>query len=62
MIGDTLDAVSLGTPHFSLAEFGKLAELLQDGVPFHESCTVWISTSRDVLARASDKGYIDLCE
>ena len=61
-VGDRLDAVSLGTPHFSLAEFGKLAELLEDRVPFNQACMVWISTSREVLAGAKEKGYVQLCE
>ena len=57
-----IDAVSLGTPHFSLAEFEKLAGVLADRVQFDPSCTVWISTSRDVLALAQEKGYAQLCE
>lgn len=61
-LGEELNALALGTPHFSLAEFAKLAELLQDRVPFHPSCTVWISTSREVLARATEQGYAQLCE
>ncbi|TFD19222.1 aconitase X catalytic domain-containing protein [Cryobacterium sp. TMS1-13-1] len=61
-IGDRLDAVSIGTPHFSLTEFAKLAEILGDGVPFHPSCTVWISTSRDVLATAQAAGFAQICE
>lgn len=59
---DGLDAVSLGTPHFSLAEFEKLSRALADRVPFDSSCTVWISTSRDVLALAREHGYAQLCE
>ena len=60
--GDELNAVALGTPHFSLAEFAKLAEAVQDRVPFDPSCTVWISTSREVLAHAREQGYAQLCE
>ena len=60
--GDVLDAVSLGTPHFSLAEFAVLADVLRDGVPFAPSCTVWISTARAVLAEAREHGYAQLCE
>lgn len=60
--GDGLDAVSLGTPHFSLAEFAKLAEVLRDRVPFGPACAVWISTSRAVLAQAREHGYAQLCE
>ncbi|WP_026851346.1 aconitase X [Glaciibacter superstes] len=61
-VGDRLDAVSIGTPHFSLSEFAKLADVLRDGEPFHPSCTVWISTSRDVLALAREAGFAQLCE
>lgn len=61
-VGDELDAVALGTPHFSLTEFAKLAEALQDGVPFDPSCAVWISTSREVLAQVKELGYAQLCE
>ena len=60
--GDELNAVAFGTPHFSLTEFAKLVELLQDRVPFDPSCTVWISTSREVLAQAKELGYAQLCE
>lgn len=66
--GDRLDAVSLGTPHFSVTEFRELAELLgQAAVPqqnssFAPSCTVWISTSREVLALARERGYAETCE
>jgi predicted aconitase len=61
-VGETLDAVSLGTPHFSLTEFEKLAEILADGIRFADTCTVWISTSRDVLAQAKERGWIAVCE
>lgn len=54
--------MSIGTPHFSLSEFAKLAEILDDGEPFHPSCTVWISTSRDVLATAQAAGFAQVCE
>jgi predicted aconitase len=61
-VGDQLDVVALGTPHFSLAEFAKLAEVLADQVPFDPSCAVWISTSRHVLAQAREQGYAQQCE
>ena len=52
-----LDAVALGTPHFSLAEFGELVRLLagrrvQAGLPF------LVSTSRIVREMARAKGWI----
>lgn len=59
---DGLDAVSLGTPHFSLAEFEKLSRVIADRVPFAPSCAVYVSTSRDVLALAREHGYAQLCE
>jgi predicted aconitase len=55
-----LDAVSLGTPHFSLTEFEKLAELLRDPGDF--AVPVWISTSRAVLAEAREHGFLEACE
>lgn len=65
----TLDAVSLGTPHLSLTEFAKLADELMGGGlsgnsadPFHPDCTVWISTSRSVLAEAREHGYLEVVE
>ena len=61
-VGDRLDAVSLGTPHFSLTEFAELAAVLRDGEPFAPSCSVWISTSREVLGLARDNGYAETCE
>ena len=61
-VGDRLDAVSLGTPHFSLTEFAELAAVLRDGEPFAPSCTVWISTSREVLGLARDNEYAETCE
>jgi predicted aconitase len=61
-VEDSLDAVSLGTPHFSLSEFARLAEILAGGEPFHPACQVWISTSRDVLAAASAAGFVQQCE
>lgn len=57
-----LDAVSLGTPHFSLTEFAALTRLLADGVPFHPGCQVWVSTSREVLSQAAERGDVALLE
>ncbi|SNR65606.1 aconitase X [Blastococcus mobilis] len=52
-----LDAVSLGTPHFSLAEFAQLAAELEAGPPFADSVAVYVSTSRGVLQQAQALGY-----
>lgn len=52
--GDRLAAVSVGTPHFSLAEFAELVPLLPErpfAVPFY------VSTGRDVLARVREAGW-----
>lgn len=57
--GDRLDAVSLGTPHFSVAELAALAGLLRDGAPFSDAVEVWVSTSRRVLEEARALGYVD---
>ncbi|MCU1393226.1 MAG: putative aconitase subunit 1 [Ilumatobacteraceae bacterium] len=56
---DELDAVSLGTPHFSVAEFAGLAAALGDGPPFAESVDFYVSTSRAVLANATARGYVE---
>ncbi len=56
---DRLDAISLGTPHFSLAEFAALAGELEDGIAFSPEVDVYVSTSRGVLARARELGYAE---
>lgn len=56
--GNRLDAVSLGTPHFSVTEFAALAELLASGAPFHPGVDVVVSTSRAVLVQAERSGYV----
>ncbi|WP_219816976.1 aconitase X catalytic domain-containing protein [Arthrobacter sp. GMC3] len=53
-----VDAVALGTPHFSLREFEKLSVALAGTEPFHPGCTVWINTSREVLAQAQEAGLV----
>jgi predicted aconitase len=53
--GDALGAVSVGTPHASLAELERLAGLIEGHrpvVPFY------VNTSRDVLAEAERLGWI----
>jgi predicted aconitase/predicted aconitase with swiveling domain len=58
-----LDAVSLGTPHFSLEEFARLAALLDDGGPaFHPDVEVFVSSSRAVLDAARAAGHLDVVE
>jgi predicted aconitase len=59
--GPSLDAVSLGTPHFSAAEFAELVELL-DGDGVHSDLDLFVSTGRDVLAEVESRGWRDLLE
>lgn len=59
---DRLDAVSLGTPHFSLAEFAALDAQLQRGAPFSPDVDVFVSTSRSVLEEARRQGYVEALE
>ena len=59
-VGDDLDAVSLGTPHFSLAEFEHLAKELEGGDKFSPSIDFYVSTSRGVLERAEALGYAQI--
>jgi predicted aconitase len=53
---EDLTAVSVGTPHLSVAEFGRLAELLR-GVRVHPKVAFYASTSRHVLAEAERRGW-----
>jgi len=54
---EDLAAVSLGTPHFSLAEFEALLPLL-DGVRVDPRVDLYISTGRDVLAEVERRGWL----
>ncbi len=53
--GERLAAVSLGTPHASLAELERYAAML-DGRAVHPDVELLVSTGRDVLAAASQRG------
>jgi hypothetical protein len=53
--GSRLSAVSLGTPHASLAELERYAALL-DGGHVADGVECLVSTARDVLAAAEDQG------
>ncbi len=53
--GDALGAVSIGTPHASLAELERLAGLLDDRQPV---VPFYVNTSRDVLAEAERRGWV----
>ena len=52
----SLGAVSLGTPHFSVAEFERLVALL-DGRRVHPSIELYVSTGRAVLAEIERRGW-----
>lgn len=53
--GEELEAISLGTPHASLAELEEYARLL-DGTRVHDGVELLVSTGRDVLAAAEARG------
>jgi predicted aconitase len=53
-----LAAVSVGTPHFSVAEFRTLARLLS-GASVAPGVEFYVNTSREVLAVAAAEGTID---
>src|SRR5271170_3073084 len=52
--GAPLGAVSLGTPHFSLAEFARLMPLLEGPRPLTD---IWINCSRATLGQIHDRGW-----
>jgi predicted aconitase len=56
--GEGLDMVVLGSPHFSLAEFAKLAPLLQ-GKLRHAGVRFLITTSRAMASLAEKNGLLD---
>jgi predicted aconitase len=52
-----LVGVNVGTPHFSVAEFGRLVALLA-GRPVHPEVEFYASTGRHVLARIEALGWL----
>src|ERR671919_21546 len=54
---DRLVGVNVGTPHFSVAEFGRLVALLA-GRSVHPEVELYASTSRYVLARIEALGWL----
>ncbi|HWO71396.1 MAG TPA: aconitase X catalytic domain-containing protein [Actinomycetota bacterium] len=56
--GDELAAVSVGTPHASVAELERLAELL-DGVRIAPGVGFYVNTSRASLAEAERRGVAE---
>ena len=57
-----LAAVSLGTPHFSITEFGKLMPLLEEIGRVHRGVDFYVSTSRHVLSEIEGRGWLPVCE
>jgi predicted aconitase len=55
---DSLGAVSVGTPHFSIAEFATFRELL-GGRTVSDRVECYASTGRDVLAVLMTRGWAD---
>ncbi|HET6500871.1 MAG TPA: aconitase X catalytic domain-containing protein [Amycolatopsis sp.] len=54
-----LDALCLGTPHFSVSEFERLSRLLADGPGFHPAVRAYVATSRAVLDEAERRGFAE---
>jgi predicted aconitase len=59
--GDRLDMVVLGSPHFSLAEFRKLAPLLE-GRRAHPDVQFLVTSSRAMTLLARQAGYLAALE
>jgi len=55
---ERLGAVSVGTPHFSIAEFQELRTLL-DGRHVSDRIEFFVSTARHVLAEVTSRGWLD---
>jgi predicted aconitase len=51
-----ISAVSLGTPHYSVAEFAKLVRLLESARP---TVDFYVSTSRWVLGEVERRGWLE---
>ena len=60
--GRGLAAISLGTPHFSVTEFGKLVPLLDEIGGVHPGVDLYVSTSRHVLSEIEERGWLPVCE
>jgi predicted aconitase len=59
--GTPLNAVSLGTPHFSLTEFERLMPLLTGFSPA-VGIDLYVNTSRDLYAVLSERGWLRVLE
>ena len=59
--GKRLDMVVLGSPHFSLAEFAKLAPLVSEK-KVHPDVRLLVTSSRAMTHLASQRGYLQALE
>lgn len=57
----TLTSVNLGTPHYSVAEIGRLHDELGKR-SVHPSVALYVSTGREVLAEAGLRGWVEPLE
>ncbi|MBS1887594.1 MAG: aconitase X catalytic domain-containing protein [Actinobacteria bacterium] len=60
--GTALDAVCVGTPHFSLTEFAKLDAALADVDPAELVAPLYVSTGRWVWEEARRRGHLERAE
>lgn len=60
-VGEVVSAVSLGTPHYSLAEFATLVELV-NGQTIHPDVAFYVNTSRHVAQALAERGWRDLLQ
>jgi predicted aconitase len=56
-----IDFISIGCPHASIKEIGRIAELL-DGKRVADGKTVWITTAKPTKDLAAKMGYYDVIE
>ncbi len=56
-----IDFISIGCPHASIKEIGRIAEML-DGKKVADGKTVWITTARPTKDLAIKMGYYDIIE
>ena len=59
--GGRLGAVSIGTPHYSIAEFARVVELLR-GRRVHDDIAFYINTGRDIWHEVALRGWRDTLE
>ena len=59
--GNSLSAVSIGTPHMSIDGFASLIELL-DGHEVHGDLSFYVNTGRVTLSEVTERGWLDHLE